>query len=190
MSNYFSYFPKVNHDLTGDGNYLNVTNILRRFKFRSNLELNNKVFYEYDVQDGDRPDTIAHKYYDDSNLAWVVLHFNNITDPFFGWPLFGEDFENYVKGKYGSISNAQATVHEYRIFIREKEVLFDGTVVDELYYVADLTTYNAYSGYKETVTKWDWEVEKNDAKRKIKLLDAQFINQLRDEVDIILRDYD
>ena len=190
MSNYFSYFPKVNHDLKDDGNTISVTNILRRFKFRSSLELNNKVYYEYDVQSGDRPDTIAYKYYGDSSLAWVVLHFNNIVDPIFDWPLFDRDFEKYVKGKYGSISVAQDTNHEYRIYINQKNVLIDGTVIDDLYYVTDQATYNSFTGYKENVSKWDWEIEENDRKRKIKILDKRFLNQLRDEVDIILRDYD
>lgn len=188
MAGYFSYFPKTQHDLTGDGNFVSVTNILKRFKFRSNLLNNAGNFYDYVIQNGDRPDTLAHKYYGNSKYAWVIILFNNIKDPIFDWPLFDKQFDDNVKGKYGSISSAQAQVHEYRIFINQKSVRIDGSVVDDLYYVVDQNTYNSYSGYKESVSKWDYEVELNDKRRNIKILDDRFLNQLKDEVDTILGD--
>jgi len=63
MSNYFSYFPKTPHDLTNNGQTVQLTNLLRRFKVQSSVANRADVYYEYDIQDGDRPDTIAEKYY-------------------------------------------------------------------------------------------------------------------------------
>ena len=140
MSEYFTYFPTVEHDLTKVGQTVTLTNVLRRFIVRNDLQERSDVFYKYNVQVGDRPDIIAEKYYGDADLAWLVLHFNNIKDPIFEFPLFGNDFDNYIKGKYGSVPAARSEVHEYRRTLQEKEVKFDGTVIPERYVVIDGTT--------------------------------------------------
>src|SRR6056300_512259 len=131
MSEYFKYFSTTPHDIKNEGRQVNLTNVLKRFRIRSDLQDKTDIFYMYDVQDGDRPDVIADKYYNDPNLAWIVLHFNTIVDPMFDWPLFGRDFDKYVAAKYGSIVNAQNTIHEYRQVLVEKEVLYDGSIRPE-----------------------------------------------------------
>ena len=189
MSEYFSYFPQITHDLQDEGRNQQLTNILRRFVIKSKIKDRADVYYEYDLRSGDRPDTIAEKYYGDSDLAWVVLLYNEINDPFFGWALFDQDFEEYIRGKYGSIPEAQGEVHEYRQVLNEAEVKFDGTRVPKRYVVVDETTYNSLGqGVKESISKYDYEVEENEKRRKIKILDKRYIEQIRDEVKDILRD--
>jgi len=188
MSNYFSYFPTTDHDLTNIGQTVALTNILRRFKIRANVKGRTDVYYDYDIQAGDRPDTIAAKYYGNSNHAWIVLHFNDIVDPQFAWPLFGNDFTNFIVGKYGSIVTAQATVHEYRQIVSEALVKNDGTRIEKETLVVDLTTYNTLDPVsRETVTQYDYEEELNDARRKIKILDKRYLSDIRDEVKTILK---
>ena len=199
MSNYFSYFPKTDHDLTNIGQSVKLTNILRRFKIPSELSDRSDVYYEYDIQDGDRPDTVAEKYYGDSKYSWLVLHFTSMKDVHFDWPLGTYDFEEYIKGKYGSLAAAQAEIQEYRIYLSkirngvkvpaEAEVLYDGTSLLERFVVVDQETYNATASnfQKAAVSKYDYEVELNDAKRSIKLLDKRYLSQVRDEVEDILR---
>lgn len=199
MSNYFSYFPKTEHDLTNSGQQVNLTNILRRFKLPSQLADKAGVYYEYDIQEGDRPDTVAEKYYGDSNYAWLVLHFNQIADVNFDWPLTSNDHTQYLIKKYGSISSAQSEIHEYRIYLTKlkdgvkvpatKEVLYDGSIVPERVVVVDQATYNstATDWKKQAVSKYDYENEINDEKRSIKLLDKKYLPQVRDEVEDVLR---
>jgi hypothetical protein len=188
MSEYFSYFPTIQHDLTNIGQQVTLTNVLRRFIVRSEVTERSDVFYEYDVQEGDRPDIIAEKYYGDADLAWLVLHFNTVVDPIFDFPLFGKDFEQYIKGKYGSIPEAQSTVHEYRQILNEALVKYDGTKIPERYVVVDLTTYNTLpTTSRRTIYKYDWELEENEKKRKIKILDRRYLDKVRDEVESVLR---
>ena len=182
MSNYFSYFPTTEHDLTNTGQKVTLTNILRRFKIPSELVDRADVYYEYDIQEGDRPDTVAEKYYGDSRYSWLVMHFTSMKDVHFDWPMSTYDFEEYIKGKYGSISVAQSQNHEYRIYLTKikngvkvpatSEVLYDGTSLAERVVVVDQATYNATaSNYqKAAVSKYDYEVELNDSKRSIKRL--------------------
>jgi hypothetical protein len=199
MSNYFSYFPKTSHDLTNSGHNVQLTNLLRRFIIPTSISSRAGVYYDYDIQEGDRPDTIAEKYYGNANYAWLVLHFNNISDVHFDWPLSSVDFERYIAGKYGSIAAAQARVEEYRIYLNRIEngskvpatsvVLYDGTVVEERVVVVDESTYNATaSNYqKAAVTSYDYEIEKNESRRAIRLLDKRYLSTVRDQVEDILR---
>ena len=202
MSNYFSYFPTAKHDIKNDGNGVELTNILRRFKIDSELSSKAEVFYNYQIQDGDRPDTIAEKYYGNPKYAWLVLHFNNIEDAIFDWPLFGNSFENNIIGKYGSIAAAQNTVHEYRIFLTHKDavgvktpakkrIAYDGSVIQERSVVVDQATFNsteaAYKYNATGISKYDHEVRLNDARRDISLLDVKYLETVRDEVETILR---
>lgn len=189
MSRYFRYFPTVQYDLIKDGNEITLTNIMRRFVVDSKLKDQIDIFYDYTIQAGDRPDVIAEKYYGDANLAWLVLHFNDITDPFFGWGLNDADLENYIRGKYGSIPAAQAEVHEYRQVLNESRTFYDGTVLPKRYVVVDQTTYNSLSEEsRESVSKFEWEVEQNDKKRQIKILDKRYVDQVIAEVKTILKD--
>jgi hypothetical protein len=189
MSRYFRYFPTVQYDLIQNGNPITLTNIMRRFVVDSKLKDQVDIFYDYTIQAGDRPDVIAEKYYGDANLAWLVLHFNDITDPFFGWGLNDVDLENYIRGKYGSIPAAQTEVHEYRQVLNEAQTFYDGTVVPKRYVVVDQTTYNSLPELsRESVSKYDYEVEQNDKKRQIKILDKRYVDQVIAEVKTILKD--
>lgn len=189
MSNYFSNFPKIQHDLKNNRQKITLTNIFRRFKVVDSVQEKINVFYDYTIQDGDRPDSIAEKYYNNSKLAWVILHYNNINDVRFDFPLFGEDFDNMIKSKYGNQSTAQATVHEYRKVLNEKRVKFDGTIIEKRYVVVDEQTYSGLSeNERESISKYDYELELNEQKRKIKILDKRYIPQVKNEVREILRD--
>lgn len=189
MSNYFSYFPLIAHDLKGDGKYVALQNILRRFKIKSSVKNAAGVYHVYDIQAGDRADTIAHKYYGNSKWAWVVLHFNDIQDPIFDWPMFHPAFEEYITNKYGSLAAALSEIHEYRWIYQQREVSYDGIVTEEKYYVVDKAKYDTLQpGEKKAVTKFDYETEINDAKRKINILDVKYLPQLEAEVKTVIRD--
>ena len=73
MSNYFSFFPTIQHDLKDINKKTELTNILRRFKVKTKVKDLVGTYYDYTMHEGDRMDTIAERYYGDSNLAWVIL---------------------------------------------------------------------------------------------------------------------
>ena len=119
----------------------------------------------------------------------MILLFNEIDDPIFGWPLFNKEFDDFIVGKYGSIPSAKGTVHEYRKVLTKKSVKFDGTIIGKRTVTIDLTTYNTLSeSVRESISKYDYEEELNEERREIKLLDKRFADKVRDEVETILRD--
>ena len=58
---YFDSLPKI---LTRDqnGNQILMTNIMSRATILDDLKNNSVVFYKYNVQEGDTPETVAHNY--------------------------------------------------------------------------------------------------------------------------------
>ena len=116
---FFQNFPTFPYDIEGTrpNKYRLATDIFCRVKMLDSIKNQTLVYYYYDIQEGDTPEIIAGKYYDNPNRHWIVLLANDIIDPIYDWPLTYQNFINYVKGKYGSIENAQTTVHHYEKII-------------------------------------------------------------------------
>ena len=97
---YFKQFPTIPYDSTGTGQTKDVKNLLRRVAIRQKVKSNTLFYDTYDVKDGDSPESIADKLYDNPELHWVVLLVNDITDVYHQWPLRYSQFLQFVKDKY------------------------------------------------------------------------------------------
>ena len=185
---YFEPFPTIDYDISKNGNKIEVTNLFLRYKILDVFKNQSAVYYNYSIRDGERPDIIAAKYYDDESLDWIILLVNNIVDPQFEWPLDRRSFENFIAKKYGSVATARETTHHYEQITQQQEVLFDGTVIPEEYFEVDLTTYNTLSDSdKRTVTSYDYEERLNEAKRNIKLLSEDYVFDLVNQVKDVFK---
>jgi len=187
MSNYFSFFPTTSHDLKDVNRVTEVTNILRRFKVRTKVKNIVGTYYDYTMHEGDRMDSIAERYYGDSNLAWVILHFNDIVDPYYDLPLFGKQFSDYITEKYGSVTIARATIKNYFRILQQEQLLIDGTRIPKEQIVVDLKTYNTLSASnRDSESAYEFEERLNDDKKNLKILDKRYLNQLVKEVKSVL----
>ena len=108
---YFDNFPVIPYDSVGKGYFKDVTNLLRRVGVRAKVKTNTMLFDTYDVKEGETPESIADKLYDDPELHWVILLVNNIADRYHQWPMNTPQFQSYVTEKY---ANPDAT-HHYEI---------------------------------------------------------------------------
>ena len=77
---YFSKFPKLNYDIKGDNKLELFTHILKRVKLHTVAKTNTQLFDYYQVNQGEKPEDIAFKYYGDATLHWVILLVNDIVD--------------------------------------------------------------------------------------------------------------
>ena len=151
---YFENFPVIiykNKD---------VTNLLRRIAIRSKVKTNTLFFDTYDVKEGETPEIIADKLYGDPQLHWVIMRVNNIVDRYHGWPMFGNQFLDYVNEKY---SNPSAT-HHYEI------AQSSGDTSVKINIGTDNTDYPTATA----ITNFEFEQTDQDNKRKIRLLDPRF----------------
>jgi hypothetical protein len=205
---YFDTFPLV---IASDykKNAILLTNLMARVQIIPSLLRNPLLFYSYDLKESDRPDIIAHKYYDDSNKYWMVLYANEIIDPLYDWPLTSQQFDAYLKNKYSAAAGGDAfvltyttsTVQEYRKTI----ITYDSTSLQTTIktVVVDLTTYNSITtgsvtqtfssgaSVTRTISKtpvsiYDYEMELNEAKQNIKLINSSYSNQLENDLKTLM----
>jgi hypothetical protein len=194
MAHYFVNFPNIGYSppiprTTGTGTALRstkrllVTDISKRLIIKQILGDPNLVYYEYSVKDGERPDIIAEKYYGDSRVDWVILMYNNIVDPYFQWVLSTRDFEQYLRQKYGSVAQAQATHNRYeKLIYPSSEYINDlgeGRIIPARYITVDKSTYDSLgSTSRREIDAYTHEDNLNEAKRNIKILDEAFMADL------------
>ena len=182
MANYFTNLPKVGYDINGTGkdSFLSVTNIMKSVRFKPSVLEDITDYYPYYVKEGERPDIIAHAQYGNIGYAYLIMLINDIYDPNFDWPLSAQIFEKFIINKYGSVTTAISGVKHYYQIVRA-EVARTGTSerIPEVKFVVDETTYDALDlGDRTTLSNYDYEVELNDAKREIKLINSAFIRDI------------
>lgn len=188
MAHLFKYFPKVSYDLKKNDKPLVLTNVMLRFKITNALQQKLAIYYDYTVQEGETASMIADKLYGDSRLDWIIFMINDVVDPLYDWPMGYQDLSNFIRAKYGSISVAKQTVHHYEKIINEGKIINGDFAIPRRTVKIDLTTYNSLPGaQRRSVDQYTYEEEENDAKRQIKLLDANFLSQITNEVKNVLR---
>ena len=182
---YFASFPKIYYDSKGKGNPKIVTNLLKRVAVRSKVKDNTMLYDTYDVKNGESPESIADKLYDDPELHWVVLMVNDITDRYHEWPLKEQQFNTYVNEKYDNPDG----VHHYEVSQESGDTSIKVEVYDPdlLTDVGALSDSDAYSS-ATTITNREYEESQQDEKRKIRLLDPRYVSQFVDEYQRLIKE--
>jgi len=184
MSYYFSEYPTIQYDPTGQNRPVLAIDLTRRFRLSSLTSNRALVYYDYDIQDHDRPDVMANKYYEDSTLDWIFFITNQIFDPYFQWPLNYKQFVDYITQKYGSVSTAQSQIHHYEQILQARtqldvEVDEVAGYIPERTVVIDHATYLTLSSTaRYSRTNFEWEESENNRKRTIKILDRAFVPEI------------
>jgi Base plate wedge protein 53 len=210
---YFQSLPKI-ASIDYSGNLITLTNLMVRSEIIPGLLRNPLLFYSYDIQDGDTPEIIAHKYYGDSYRYWLVLFANLIIDPQWDWPMNPNLHQDYIVKKYtddtaNSLNTTANTVSPTQVFSYTQSTIQNYiksiTTVDSLSsqantstYVIDQTAYNNTvvgsnigtfadgTQVSETVTLYtqsiyDYEVQQNEAKRNINLINSIYVPQIESQ---------
>ena len=162
---YFANFPLIIYDSVGDGNFKIVTNLLKRVALRTKVRTNTLLYDTYDVKEGETPEMIADKLYDDPELHWVILFVNNITDRYHQWPMNFGQFNTFIADKYSNVD----AVHHYEVSQTSGDTSIKINIGTDTtgYSEADLTT----------VTNREFEEERQDTLRSIRLLDFAYVDQ-------------
>ena len=183
MAYYFNSFPKISYDLKNNGRPQIITNLMVRYKLTAALKARSFSYYNYSIEEGQRPDNVAFDLYGMPSYSWILLLTNTIHDPNYDWPLSQRSFEKFIKAKYGSHALAISTVHEYRKVVNEQSVLFDQTVIPKKTLVVDETTYNTLStSAREIIYKYNYEEELNDIRRNILYIPASILSNVLAEI--------
>lgn len=171
---YFRKFPKIEYDVKGDGVMRTMTDITRRARLKQSTLLNRVNFDFYDIPDGETPESLAAKYYNDPNLHWVILLANDIKDVYADWPMSVERFETFVKSKYTDING----IHHYEVSQTSGDTTFKIEYPNE-----SATTLPTGA---VAVTNYEYEEAELEKKRRIRLVRPEFVSELRTEFQSVI----
>ena len=172
-------FPTIPYDSVGQGTFKDVKNLLRRVALRTKVKTNTLLYDTYDVKEGETPESIAFNLYVDTELHWVIMLVNDITDRYHQWPMRYSQFLQYVNDKYDDVN----AVHHYEI----AQTSGDTTTKIEVYSNSALFSGDTdFYGTATAVTNLEYEESLQDQRRKIKLLDPQYLPQFISEFESLM----
>ena len=183
-----------------------VKNLFKRSKLRTDVDQAITAFNYYYVEDQQRPDILAQELYGDSELDWVVLISNNITNVRNQWPLNHDDLHSYMLEKYGSEQNILGIHHSETVKIVDeynRVILNGGSEVDANFTFTFIGTVTSSTGSLirinfggsnsntitpvASITNYDYEVNINEGKRKIRVLKPEYIGAFLSEHEQIMK---
>ena len=194
---YFRELPNLQYqspfaDRISSGSYVVAKNIFRRMKIRDDLKVIFNVFNKYEIDDGDRPDTVAFDLYGKSNLDWVVLLTANIINVYDEWPLTSKELYDYTVSKYGFTEINKVKHYETTEVKNNRGIIIlpKGKIVDENFKIPDPNDFKGETTNEINptvgVTYYEYETEINNKKRTIDVLRReylqQFLNDIRNEM--------
>jgi hypothetical protein len=165
-------FPNISYDAKGDGRLNQYKNIFRRVKLTAQTQIVD--FDYYDVQDGESPEIIAHKYYKDVGLHWTILVANNIVDYYHDWPMSMQTFEQYITEKYDN----PAGIHHYEISQTS------GDTTEIINVGMNTTDYSSAT----PVSNYQYEQKLQEEKSKIRLIQPRYIEDFVKEFETKIKE--
>ena len=207
---YFKTLPLITQKDINNNN-ITLNNIISRAYLVPSLFKNIMLFYQYDIREGDTPEIIAYKYYNDVNKFWILLYSNNILDIQDSWPLGERDFNTFIIGKYKDqspdantvLEYTQTTTHHYEqtvtttnndnfqaqtitFWIDEDtyDTLVEGTITSFFNNSSKSVTQTTQ---KRNISIYDYEKQLNESYRTMRIMNADYINQTESEFASLMR---
>ena len=198
MSNYFDLIPDFDYvSRLPDAkisDYIRVKNFFRRATLREDIFQSLTFFTKYSVEGNDRPDNVAHKVYENSDLDWVILLANNITHIPTEWPMPQNDFDRFLLDKYDNYDNLYNGVHHHEtVEVKDSNDVtivpaglevssdFNQTYYD--YYVSGMVTA---SNITRPVTNYQYEEKLENKKREIFVLKQEYLTVIIDDIEDLM----
>ena len=191
---YFDLFPNIliaSHTENRNSNLDMVLskNLFKRAKIREDFFQNVIAFNKFQVEGDDRPDNVADEIYGNPKLDWVVLLSNNIINIHDEWPMSQFDFQRYLDNKYDKVQLSQ--IHHYEtteIKNPSGSILLEaGQYVDSDFtykYSQDGSNYSVNS--VTSVSNYQYEIDKNDAKRSIYVIRKKYLDMIIEDMREIM----
>ena len=185
---YFSNFKTINYDVKGvKGNkqFAQLKNILTRIRMKTEF-IKNRVFYsDYMVMDGETPESVAHDFYGDTGLHWIVMYAQQMTNPYYDWPMTYYNLVKYSDKKYG---DDKLEAHHWEDSIGNEvnepgSIVGNGTGNDPNVLEATVDVY----GFATKITNIEYEERENEKRRSINLIRPDYVNAVKKEFEKLLK---
>ena len=171
---YFANFPLIPYDNYGTGDFRLTPNILKRIAVRANIKTTTSLFDTYDVNEGETPEMIADKLYGNPEFHWVVLMMNDVVDRYHQWPMSRRQFLAHLNDKYTNVDG----VHHYEISQSSGDTNIK----------INIGTSNTDHPTATAITNREYEQERQDSLRKIRLLDPVYLDDFVTEFETLMEE--
>ena len=182
MSEFFSHYPQISYDISGEkpAKFRTAINVLTRTKMKDVVGNDVVSYFPYNIPENERPDTTSFKFYGDVKFTWLIFLINNIHDPIYQWPLGSREFVTFIITKYGSVNIAKNTIHHYEQVVRiRQEATGLSEAVPRAVLIVDKTSHDSLpSEQREIVYNFEYEVNNNESKREIKMIDTKYVSMI------------
>ena len=156
---YFKQFPKV------EFNGKDITNICARLDLVKQVKNNAALFDLVQVHGEERPEDIALMAYGNADLFWLILWVNDIVDPYFEWVMTDTQLLVYIQDVYGT--GNEYDTHHY-------ETTSDSSLGAGIW-------VNSGTPFSTAISNFSYEETLNEQRRKIKVLNPNFVSRLLTE---------
>ena len=167
-----SIFPKIKYDPTGNGNPIEIQDILTRLVVRQNVATRNVLFSKHAVTDSETPESLSLEYYGTVKHYWVNLMINKYYNRYYDWPLTERNLQKYVSTKYA----VPSSIHHYEISQES-----GNTEIKIKVEVADYPSATP-------ITNMEHERYLNDERKNIKVLKKVYIEPFISEFNVLLKE--
>ena len=156
--------------------YVRVKNLFRRVKLRDDLQNVFTLFEKYEINYGERPDTIAERLYGSADLDWVVMLTAGIINLHDQWPLSDYDLYRYAENKYGNDLNAVRFYETTEVKDSSgRLILPKGKIVDSNFTIPNPANKSVNLNPVAGISNYEYEVRENDNKRFIYILKSEYL---------------
>jgi len=198
MAQYFDYVPNFEYvsrltDAKKINDYVEVKNLFKRGIIRPDIFGNLAYFSKYKIIGDERPDEVANKIYNNSDLDWLVLLSNNVINQVEEWPLDQQSFQNYLVSKYGSEENIYAVHHYESNEIKDSvgRVVFPGGLevpqnISVDWYDSGIGEERTSTAFTYAVTNYTYEERKQNDRRSIYVIKEEYVGLVIDNLEQIM----
>jgi len=161
-----------------------ATSLLSRVNVNNDVLKNISSYYPYRIKEFERPDVIAHQYYGSSDYTYLIFLANQIQDPLYDWPLFGDDLVNFITEQHGSMYSARTEVHHYEKILRDgsKATADTGKILEKVA-IVNKETYDVLGETeRKLIYNYDYEIMRNNEKKEIVLIENTYSKQIMNEL--------
>ncbi len=187
----FNFYPLIDYKIDAFKSDIRATNILVEVELVEKYLKDFNTFFKYTLRDGERADMVAYDQYGDASLDWIIYLVNRVVDPYKDWLMDDTQFKNYMEAKYNTTAArlSSTSITSSIAYYYYKGLTSDTQATKDSYnYKMTPTTYTKLgnpAGW-QAVSLWEYESEKNQARREINLLKPVFITDFKQQIKDLL----
>ena len=181
---FFNIVPDIEYDEKpisypfSESDFVVAKNFFRRYKINDDVFQYAVFFKKYTIKDGERPETLAEKFYGNQFYDWVILLTNNMVNAQYDWPRTNYEIYKMVEEEfddpYSEISHYEIkeTIGHYQAGLHVDKTFYDNTHKLNIGGSVQIKNGNEIAS---PITVAEYYQEENEKKREIYLLKSRFL---------------